>query len=373
MSSGVRYYYAIEQAVLMDIVRPAITSIRGYVPGEQPQTDGWLKLNTNENPYPASPMIADAVNAAITKGLQVYPDPHATSFREAAAEVYNVDPDWILPANGSDENLTILLRTFVEPQDTIAFPYPGYVLYDTLGRIQGCNVEPILLDSNWNLSDRARQLAEQAKLVLVPNPNSPSGTFMDDAAIDALIPKQGLLVLDGAYADFADSPQQPAEFLNTARQHRVVFTRTLSKSYSLAGLRFGFAIGHPDLIAQMGKVKDSYNCDALAIAAATAAMKDQDWMLANRAKILATRARAQTAFSELGFTVTPSEANFLWMTHPTGEHKRIYEQLKERQILIRYMQFPLVKRGENDFDGLRVTIGTDQQVDSLLTVLQEII
>lgn len=353
-------------------MRPAIRSLGGYVPGEQPQTRDWVKLNTNENPYPASPRVNEAVQAALTRGLQVYPDPHATSFREAAAEVYGVDPDWILPANGSDENLTILLRTFVDPHETISFPYPGYVLYQTLGDIQGSKVEPLVFDQNWQLPRQAARAARTHKLVLVPNPNSPSGTLMGVSELSQLVPDFGLLVLDGAYADFADKPQQ-ASVLVGDFSRRIVMTRTLSKSYSLAGLRFGFAIAHPDLIREMGKVKDSYNCDSLAIAAATAAMSDQEWMLANRAKILATRSRAGLAFSELGFDVTPSQANFLWMTHPGGEHRRIYQELKDRQILVRYMQFPLVKRGDTDFDGLRVTIGTDEQIDVLLSALQEIL
>ncbi len=356
----------------MDIVRPAISALAGYVPGEQPQAGDWIKLNTNENPYPASPRVAEAVQAALDCGLQVYPDPHATSFRKAAAEVYDIDPDWILPANGSDENLTILLRTFVDPHETISFPYPGYVLYQILGGIQGSKVEPLLFDESWKLREESRSAASEHKLVLVPNPNSPSGTLMSESELTELLPDVGLLVLDGAYADFADTPQSPG-FIQGDLIHRVVMTRTLSKSYSLAGLRFGFVIAHPDLVAEMGKVKDSYNCDSLAIAAATAAIQDQEWMLSNRTKILATRTRAEQAFSELGFEVTPSQANFLWMTHSSGEHKRIYEQLKDRRILIRYMQFPLVKRGDTDFDGLRVSIGTDEQIDTLLNTLREIL
>jgi histidinol-phosphate aminotransferase len=355
----------------MEIVRPAITSIGGYVPGEQPQTHDWIKLNTNENPYPASPTVSEAVAAACHR-LEVYPDSSATVFREAAAEVYGVDPDWIFPANGSDENLTILMRTFVDPHETITYPYPGYVLYETLGAIQGCKVDPMLYDGSWNLDCRALAKAHEAKLALVPNPNSPSGTLVDKSSYEELLPDRGLLVLDGAYADFADR-QEPDEVLTGKFERRVVVTRTLSKSYSLAGLRFGFAIAHPDLIHAMTKVKDSYNCDSLAIAAATAAMKDQAWMLSNRDRIVATRQRAAQAFPELGFAVTPSHANFLWIRHESVPHERIYEELKARKILIRYMKFPLVSWGDTEFDGLRVSIGTDDQIDALLVALKEIL
>lgn len=359
-----------EERLLMDFVRPAISSIKGYTPGEQPQESGWIKLNTNENPYPPSPTVEDAVRRAIGRGLQVYPDPHASAFRIAASEVFGVDPDWILPANGSDENLTILLRTFVDPHETITYPYPGYVLYETLGRIQDCKVEPMLLDNQWQFDKQAIALARKSKLVLIPNPNSPTGTLWSNEQLGELVPEWGLMVLDGAYADFIDSPQT-SQFHTTGRN--VVMTRTLSKSYSLAGLRFGFAIAHPDTIAQMRKVKDSYNCDALAIAAATAAILDQEWMLTNRDRILATRSHCTTQLQQLGFDVTPSQANFLWMRHPSGEHERIYEQLKERRILIRYMKFPLADTKDGPFDGLRVSIGTDEQIQAFLEALRELL
>lgn len=356
----------------MDIVRPAISSVAGYVPGEQPQTDGWIKLNTNENPYPASPRVAEAVDAALKRGLQIYPDPHATPFRQAAAELFDVEPDWILPANGSDENLTIIMRTFVDPHDTITYPYPGYVLYNTLGMIQDCKVLPMVLADFAEFSEENLQLASQCKLVLAPNPNSPTGAFWTDDQVRQVVPDRGLLILDGAYADFADAPQSAA-FLAGDLEKRVIMTRTMSKSYSLAGLRFGFAIAHPDLIREMGKVKDSYNCDALSIAAATAALQDQEWMRNNRQKILATRDRVQPELSELGFDIATSQANFLWMTHDSGEHNRIFEELKERRILIRYMKFPLVESSVGTMDGLRITIGTGGQMDKLLAALKEIV
>ncbi len=356
----------------MDIVRPAISAVAGYVPGEQPLTDGWIKLNTNENPYPASPRVTEAVNAALKRGLQIYPARHATPFRHAAAELFGVDPDWILPANGSDENLTIIMRTFVDPHDTITYPYPGYVLYDTLGIIQDCKVQPMVLSDFSTFDSQNRDLAAACKLVLAPNPNSPTGAFWSDDQLRELVPTRGALVLDGAYADFADAPQSTA-FLSGDLERRVIVTRTMSKSYSLAGLRFGFAITHPDLIREMEKVKDSYNCDTLSIAAATAALEDQEWMRNNRSKILATRERVQAAFSELGFEVSPSQANFLWMTHRSGEHNRIFEQLKERRILIRYMQFPLAGTSKTGLDGLRISIGTNEQMDTLLAALRDLL
>lgn len=354
------------------LVRPVIASLSGYVPGEQPQNRGWTKLNTNENPYPPSPRVAEAIQEAASR-LQVYPDPSARSFREAAAAVYDIDPAWILPANGSDESLMILIRTFVDPHETISFPYPGYVLYQTLAGIQGSHTTPLLLDADWQMNDDGFALAAYSKLCLVPVPNSPSGTTLNQDTLQRMIPDTGLLVLDGAYADFAAAPLEPGMLCQRDLRHRVVMTRTMSKSYSLAGLRFGFTVAHPDLIAQMQKVKDSYNCDTLSIAAATAAIQDQDWMIANRNKIIATRTRAVEQFEKLGFRVTPSDANFLWMVHQELKNRSIYEALKQRQILIRYMEFPLVSYGDSAFDGLRVTIGTDAEIDTLLDALRQLL
>jgi histidinol-phosphate aminotransferase len=178
-----------------------------------------------------------------------------------------------------------------------------------------------------------------------------------------------LLVLDEAYGDFADVPHR-AELLQSEIGDRLIITRTFSKSYSLAGLRFGFCIARPELIAGMRKVKDSYNCDTLAIAAATAALKDQDWMLENRRKIVATRARLTESLRTLGYRVVDSQANFVWCEHPSGRHGEIYEFLKDRRILVRFMKFPFCGPAQNVFrDGLRISIGTDAEIDRLLESL----
>ncbi len=361
----------------MSLFRPDIDRIAGYVPGEQPQDTGWVKLNTNENPYPASPRVAEAIAAAV-KRLHVYPDPLGTSFRKAAAELFGLDPEWILPGNGSDEILTILVRTFVDAKELIAYPYPTYILYETLADLQGAAHQriPLRPDWSWNL-DIARQVTRRAKMVFTPNPNSPSGNRWSDETIQQLIPSHGVLVLDEAYGDFADQPHH-MELLKSPAGKQMIVTRTFSKSYSLAGMRFGFAVAHPDLIAGMWKVKDSYNCDALSLAAGEAALLDQNWMLANRAKIIATRTRLATSLQALGFQTVDSQANFVWATHPTGEHKSIDDQLKARKVLVRYMRFPGVsptgEYGADKFlDGLRITVGTDEQIDACLAALGEIV
>ncbi len=357
----------------MPLFRANVEAVHGYVPGEQPQDTGWVKLNTNENPYPPSPRVIEALERVIHDRLNLYPDPLGTRFREAVAKLFSLDPDWVLPANGSDENLTILMRSFIDPQELVVYPYPSYILYETLVDLQDGRHQRLHLKPDWSWDLPAAQAAiSKAKMTILPNPNSPTGNRWNDADIQSLIPPQGLLVLDEAYGDFADTPHR-GELLRGANGKRIVVTRTLSKSYSLAGLRVGFALAHPDLIAGMRKMKDSYNCDKLSLAGATAAIEDQDWMLANTAKIRATRQRLSQALQQLGFGVVPSQANFVWATHATRPHREIYEQLKQRKILVRYMVFPNYEHAPSgEVSGLRITVGTDAEIDQLVMALKAI-
>ena len=358
----------------MSFFRPELDRIAGYVPGEQPRDAGWTKLNTNENPYPPSPRVVEAITAAASGSLNKYPDPLGTTFRQAAAALFDLDPDWILPGNGSDEVLTILTRSFANTTDQIAFPYPSYILYETLADLQGARHERLLLNPDWSFDfDQAIPVVERSKLVFIPNPNSPSGNRWTWDDLVSLTPAKGVLVLDEAYGDFTDAPHR-GELLNSTIGRQIVITRTFSKSYSLAGIRFGFAVAHPTIIAGLRKMKDSYNCDTLSLPAATAAIQDQDWMKANTAKIRATRDRLTAGLQKLGFLVVPSQANFVWATHPTGEHKAQYDALRARKILVRYMSFADVPWATNQrLDGLRITIGTDAEIDVLLNALQEIV
>jgi histidinol-phosphate aminotransferase len=358
----------------MSLFRPEVDRIAGYVPGEQPQESGWTKLNTNENPYPPSPRVVEAIRRAAEGRLNVYPDPLASEFRARAAALFGVDADWILPANGSDENLTILLRTFVSPGELVSYPYPSYTLYETLADIQGATRERLPLNGDWSWDFEATQsVVERSKLVFVPNPNSPSGNRWSDEDIRALMPPAGVLVLDEAYGDFCDEPHR-GEMLQGDSGERIVITRTLSKSYSLAGMRLGFAVAHPDLIAGMRKVKDSYNCDAISLAAGVAALEDQEWMESNAQRIRATRGRLSEALGALGFDVVPSESNFVWCTRPAGGHRDVYEALKSRRILVRYMHFPEASgEGSEAVDGLRITVGTNAEIDRFIEVLGEVV
>jgi len=346
-------------------VRPDIAALAGYVPGEQPQGGKWIKLNTNENPYPPSPAVARAIVAtAAGRTLARYPDPLATVFRMRAAEILGVDPDWILCGNGSDDLLTILVRTFVGAGEWLRMPYPSYILYRTLAGIQGARCDAFPFDRDWSLGDAfgAPLTAAGAgvKLAIIANPNSPSGTLLSPPRVAQLADRLPCaLVVDEAYGDFA-----AANCLDLVRSNpRVIVTRSFSKSYALAGLRFGFAVAQPQIIRQLEKVKDSYNCDALSIAAATAAIDDQAWLADNRARIIATRRRLTDSLRTLGYDAVESQANFVWCTHPTRPHRPVYEALKQQGILIRFMRY------EGWGDGLRISVGTDDEIDAFLAAL----
>jgi histidinol-phosphate aminotransferase len=344
--------------------RPSIFAMTGYVPGEQPRSEKVIKLNTNENPYQCSPKVKAAIGRIVQQGLQKYPDPLATAFRIRAGEVLGFDPDWILCGNGSDEILTIITRAFVDSGDAIRFANPSYVLYKTLAEIQGARCDAVNFRRDWSLGDDFSKPADRLKLAFLTNPNSPSGTTLQPervAELAAALPSP--LVVDEAYVDFADT-----NCLALVKENeKVLVTRTLSKSYALCGMRFGFVVAQPQIIEQLRKVKDSYNCDSISIAGATAAIDDQAWLTANRAAILATRERMIAALRELGFQVVDSQANYAWCIHPSGPVEPIYQQLKAAGILVRYLSY-------RDWgDGLRISVGTDDQVDACLALLRSLV
>ncbi|RIK77499.1 MAG: histidinol-phosphate transaminase [Planctomycetota bacterium] len=349
----------------MTLVRKNIAAMQGYVPGEQPRGREYVKLNTNENPYPCSPAVKAAIGRVCTAGLQRYPDPQATEFRERAAELFQkrlpaITPDWILCGNGSDDVLTIVTRSFVDSGDVIRFPRPSYVLYETLASIQGATAEVVDFEPDWSLGERFTAPNDRLRLALLANPNSPSGTMIPPEAVARLAAALPCpLLVDEAYADFADRDCLSL----VADNERVLVSRSLSKSYSLAGLRFGFVVGQPHVIEQLNKVKDSYNCDALSIAGATAALDDQRHFQRNRAAILATRERLAGDLRKLGFECIDSQANFVWCRHPRHAARPLYEQLKAAGVLVRYMSYA------GWGDGLRITVGSDDQVGVLLEKL----
>lgn len=337
---------------------PHINRMAGYVPGEQPRDSGFIKLNTNENPYPPSPRVAEAIARALDGRLRLYPDPVATAFRRVAAERHGVAPEMILASNGSDDLLTIITRAFAGPGDPVICPTPSYILYRTLVELQDARPVAVSYRSDWTLDpDSFRQAG--ARLAFLANPNSPSGTALDAGAVGELARRLDCpLVVDEAYADFADS-----DCISLVADHpNVIVTRTLSKGYSLAGLRVGYLIARPEIIEGLIKVKDSYNCDSLSLVGGAAALEDQAHHLDARRKILATRARLESAMRGLGYHVPASRANFVWCTGGPPASST-YEALKARKILVRLMRYP------EQPDGLRITVGTDEEIDRLLEAL----
>jgi len=348
----------------MTYFRPEIEAMAGYVPGEQPQAGKFIKLNTNENPYPPSAKVVRAIQQAAEAGLMRYPDPLGHAFRERAAQLLGVPRDWILCGNGSDDILTIVTRAFVGTGQRLRLPYPSYILYKTLAQLQGAAWEEVRFGDDWSLPPAFAAATPDLKLAFLPNPNSPTGTVLSREAILRLADQLPCpLLVDEAYVDFAG--ENCVDLV--ARNERIIVSRTLSKSYALAGLRFGYLVAQPHLIEQLVKVKDSYNCDALSLAGATAAIDDQAWLRQTVDKILATRQRLADGLQTLGFSVLPSQANFVWCTHPKHAAVTIYERLKQNRVLVRYMNYP------GWGDGLRISVGTDEQTEALLALLRTMV
>ena len=342
-------------------IRPAVRAMDGYTPGEQPQDGGYIKLNTNENPYPPSARVREAIQRCATDEVRLYPDPMANQLRDAAAARYDLTRAHIVAGNGSDELLAMVLRACVEPGDRVAYPYPTYSLYDALVAIAGAT--PVRLPWPDDFSLPGGLAEAEARVIFLCNPNAPSGTYVAVDHLAALSERiAGLLVVDEAYVDFADDS---ALRLVRARPN-VVVLRTLSKSFSLAGMRVGLAFGPPPVIAELCKVKDSYNLSRVSIAAGAAALADYDAMREHVRRVCATRARLSERLRGLGYAVPPSHANFVLARRRGCEQRTVYEALKQRRILVRYFSTPEL------YDALRISVGTDAEIDALLAAMKEI-
>lgn len=348
----------------MSRFRPAIDALAPYVPGEQPPAGAAVvKLNTNENPYAPSPRALAALGAVDGETLRRYPHPFADTFRRSAADVLGIDPAWILVGNGSDDLLTMLFRAVTGTGRMVAYPAPTYVLYRTLAAIQGAPVLEVPFDEDYTLPVDA--LADAgAALTMVANPNSPSGTAAPVEQLAELADRTtGVVAVDEAYVAFAET--SALELVR--RNERVIVLRTLSKSHGLAGLRLGFGVAHPDLLAGLAKVKDSYNVDAVAAAVGAAAIRDVAYTRATVARIRAARARLTAALAGHGFRVWPSQANFVLARPADGNARRLYEGLRDRGVLVRYFAEPALA------DKLRITVGTEEQTTRLMSVLADLL
>lgn len=345
--------------------RKNIEAIEGYVPGEQPVDGGFVKLNTNENPYPPSPRVLSAVRKAADRSLRLYPEPMSRSVRSLAASIYGLAPENVLVGNGSDELLSILVRCFVGAGDRVAYPEPTYTLYDTLIAIQEGEKAAVSYLPDFSLPENF--FSQAAALTFLCNPNSPSGTLLSLDVIERVArAASGVVVVDEAYIDFADNEKASAISL-LANHSNVVVLRTFSKSFSLAGARVGLALASDPIIAGMTKVKDSYNVNRLSQIAAAAALADPAWMRRNVRRIQKSRKKLTSGLKKLGFQVYPSQANFV-LTRRAGQNLRgMYEELKRRKVLVRYFAQPGLE------DCLRITVGLPDEVKTLLSEMAVII
>jgi histidinol-phosphate aminotransferase len=345
-------------------VRDNVRAMHGYTPGEQPPPGARVvKLNTNENPFPPSPRVLEAIQSIDGEMLRRYPHPLAQAFRVAAARHLGVQPEMILAGNGSDDVLTIATRTFVPPGGTLATPAPTYSLYPVLCQLEQATHVGVPWEANYALPIDGL-LASNADAIYIANPNAPTGTVVEPEHIQKLANAFGKLVLvDEAYADFWG--RSCVSLIDTCPN--VVVSRTLSKGYGLAGLRFGYAVAQESVIAEMMKVKDSYNCDAISILAATAAIEDQDYARRTWQLVRDERIRVTAELGRLGFDVIPSQCNFVLATVPGGDGRAFYDGLKQQGILIRY--FAAAGLG----DKIRITIGNAQENDAMLGVLKSLL
>ena len=362
--------------------RPGLRDISGYVPGEQPA--GGVKLNTNENPYPPPPAVAEVLARFPIERLRRYPPAGGDPFRTAAARLHGVDPDEVIATNGGDELLRLAIATYVDPGDAVAIAPPTYSLYKVLIRLHGARPVELPLTDGWEIPDGFVDALNRsgARLAFFVNPHAPSGRLFDRGAVEAIAAGfDGVLLVDEAYVDFVD-PAHGYDFVPAIRDHsNLLVLRTLSKGYSLAGLRFGYGIGSAPLLGPMlTKTKDSYNVDALAAEIARAAIESREWAADNWATVRAERERLRTGLARLGLPTLPSETNFVLATVPPdalagcpGDRgvgtaaNALYLALKARDVHVRWFAEPRLA------DRLRISLGTPEENDRLLAVLADLL
>ncbi len=345
---------------MTSFLRPHLQTVSGYTPGEQPPPGSRIiKLNTNENPYPPSETVFEALKGIDGELLRRYPNASTLSFREAASSVFDFPPDWITVANGSDDLLSIIVRAFVDVGEWVVYPMPTYVLYRTLAQLQGAKPCEVPYGEEFNLP-LVPLLEAKGAVTFIAAPNSPSGTTIPLAQIEQLADQvTGVLVIDEAYVDFAE-----ANALALVRNYQnVIVLRTLSKGYSLAGLRLGFAIAHPDIIQDLNKVKDSYSVDAIATILGTAAIQDQAHKNRNAERVKHSRTLLTRSLEQLGLRVWPSQTNFVMVQHPQANAIDLQTMLKQNNILVRHFNLPRL------VDKLRITVGTEEQNSLLIQYL----
>ena len=336
-----------------------------YTPGEQPKGRTFIKLNTNENPYPPSPRVLEAIRRTAGEGLRLYPDPVASALRETLAAYHGVAPEQVFVGNGSDEVLAFCFQAFFGPEKPICFPDISYSFYPVYAALFDVPFREVSLREDFTLP--VEDFLGGNGGVVLPNPNAPTGIALPLEEIERLAAgnPSTVVVIDEAYVDFGAE----SALALLSRYPNLLVVRTMSKSRSLAGMRVGYALGSPDLIAALNCVKNSFNSytlDRLALAAAQASVEDEGYFEETRQKIMATRMRTAEALEKIGFRVCPSQANFLFVSHPKRSGKELLDGLRARDILVRWWGKARIA------DYLRITIGTDEEMDRLVEALAQL-
>ena len=344
---------------------PVVQTLSPYVPGEQPRQGGFIKLNTNENPYPPSARVQAAI-ATASERLRLYPDPRAMVLCEAIAARYGVAAEEVFVGNGSDEVLAHAFPALLKHETPLLFPDITYSFYPVYCRLYGVAYEEVPLDAAMRV--QTADYRRPCSAILLSNPNAPTGIALPRAAIKALLAEHAdqLVVVDEAYVDFGAESAVPL----VARHDNLLVVQTLSKSRALAGLRVGFAIGQRPLIEALGRVKDSFNSypiDCLAMAGAVAAIEDDAWFEETRRRIMASRELLVKGLTGLGFEVLPSHANFVFARHPGQSGAELFAGLRERGVLVRHFRKARIE------DFLRITVGTEDECSRLIELARELV
>ncbi len=339
-------------------IRVNVRSMQGYIPGEQPADPNVIKLNTNENPYPPSPKVRATLSNLDIQELRRYPDPTCSALRTAIANLHGCDAEQVFAGNGSDEVLALCLRAFVELDGSVGFFDPSYSLYPVLAQIQDIETRPVPLTDGflWSIPGNF-----ETSIFFLTQPNAPTGMLYPRTEVENFCDRfNGIVVIDEAYVDFASRNCMDLALTRS----NVLVARTLSKSYSLAGIRLGYLIGNAQLIAAIHKIKDSYNVNMLTQRIAQAAIEDIEYMRGSCERITKTRKRIAAELKSADFEVFPSEANFLWIRSKTTDAKELFEHLKTQNIFVRHFTNEKIKQ------FLRVTIGTDAEMDTFLAAIR---
>ena len=343
-----------------------VRNIKPYTPGEQPKCGGYIKLNTNENPYPPSPRVLEAIRKAADASLRLYPDPACDGLREAIGEYYGLAKEQVFVGNGSDELLAFSFLAFFNPGNPILFPDITYSFYRVYADLFHIDYRLVPLDSDFNIP--VEMFYEKNGGIIISNPNAPTANCMPVESVKGILYNNpdSVVIIDEAYIDFGGESA-----VSLIRDYpNLLIIRTLSKSRSLAGLRLGFALGQEELIEGLDRVKNSFNSytiGRLALAGAVEAMKDEQYFQETRRKIINTREKTLAKLREMGFYATDSKANFIFISYPLFPAAKLFEGLKQKKILVRYFNGPRVD------NFLRVSIGTDEEMDEFIIAVDEII